>query len=124
MPNILKALLSSTIILLLFCCTTEAQQRSDYLIDLKEQLLLQWPDNKRVNRVFHGHSVPAGYFKTPKINTLAAYPDLCLKRYWKSRPDNSIHCSSHRLKGETLRRLTITGSEKGMLKFNTILRLK
>ena len=29
--------------------------------------------------VFHGHSVPAGYFKTPVVNTLGAYPALVLK---------------------------------------------
>ena len=30
--------------------------------------------------VFHGHSVPAGYFKTPQVNTLSAYPALALKK--------------------------------------------
>ena len=49
---------------------------SDYLYDFKAQLELKWPENKTMNLVFHGHSVPAGYFKTPVVNTLLAYPHL------------------------------------------------
>jgi lysophospholipase L1-like esterase len=41
---------------------------------------IEWPKNKTINIVFHGHSVPAGYFKTPNVNTLQAYPNLTLKK--------------------------------------------
>jgi lysophospholipase L1-like esterase len=41
---------------------------------------IEWPKNRTINLVFHGHSVPAGYFKTPEVNTLAAYPALVLKK--------------------------------------------
>ena len=41
---------------------------------------IEWPKNSTINIVFHGHSVPAGYFKTPEVNTLFAYPALVLKR--------------------------------------------
>jgi hypothetical protein len=37
-----------------------------------------------VNLVFHGHSVPAGYFKTPHVDTLNAYPAQ-LQRLLKER---------------------------------------
>ena len=53
---------------------------SDYLSDLKNELLKKWPQNRTVNIVFHGHSVPAGYFKTPHVNTMGAYPSLFLKK--------------------------------------------
>ena len=53
---------------------------SDYLIDIKHELLKKWPQNRTVNIVFHGHSVPAGYFKTPHVNTMGAYPNLFLKK--------------------------------------------
>ncbi|MDO8953030.1 MAG: SGNH/GDSL hydrolase family protein [Draconibacterium sp.] len=53
---------------------------SDYLSDLKTKLQKEWPKNRTVNIVFHGHSVPAGYFKTPQVNTFSAYPNLFLKR--------------------------------------------
>lgn len=49
-----------------------------------------------MNIVFHGHSVPSGYFKTPVVNTLAAYPHLLLKFLKEKYPtavNNSITTS-------------------------------
>jgi acyl-CoA thioesterase-1 len=51
----------------------------EYLAALKLELNKQWPQNRAINLVFHGHSVPAGYFKTPVVDTLHAYPHLLLK---------------------------------------------
>ena len=51
----------------------------NYLEDLKSELQVKWPDNRSINFVFHGHSVPAGYFKTPVVNSPSAYPNLFLK---------------------------------------------
>jgi acyl-CoA thioesterase I len=50
-----------------------------YLDALKAELKVEWPANRTINLVFHGHSVPAGYFKTPDVRTLEAYPHLVLK---------------------------------------------
>jgi lysophospholipase L1-like esterase len=36
----------------------------------------RWPKNRTLRVVCHGHSVPAGYFKTPAVHTLEAYPHL------------------------------------------------
>ncbi len=47
---------------------------SDYLNDIKTELKKEWPANRTINLVFHGHSVPAGFFKTPVVNTLEAFP--------------------------------------------------
>lgn len=57
---------------------SEAQiaEKETYLADFKKELSKQWPDNRTLNIVFHGHSVPSGYFKTPAVNTLQAYPHL------------------------------------------------
>ena len=52
----------------------------NYLADLKAELQIEWPENRTINIVFHGHSVPAGYFNTPQVNTLSAYPHLFLKK--------------------------------------------
>lgn len=49
---------------------------SSYLSDVVSQLKRQWPDNRAVNIVCHGHSVPAGYFATPMVDTFNAYPHL------------------------------------------------
>jgi lysophospholipase L1-like esterase len=45
-----------------------------YLDTILDALALQWPGNRTVNIVCHGHSVPAGYFATPYVNTREAYP--------------------------------------------------
>ena len=47
-----------------------------YLAEIKGLLGRTWPANRTVNIVCHGHSVPAGYFKTPKVDTFNAYPHL------------------------------------------------
>lgn len=52
---------------------------SSYLKEIKIELKKEYPKNKTINLVFHGHSVPAGYFKTPVVNSLQAYPFLVLK---------------------------------------------
>ena len=47
-----------------------------YFDDVKQSLMLHWPKNRIVRFVFHGHSVPAGYFKTPTIRRFDSYPVL------------------------------------------------
>lgn len=51
---------------------------AEYLEGIKTELKKEWPANRTINLVFHGHSVPAGYFKTPEVNTLLSYPQLLL----------------------------------------------
>ncbi len=58
--------------------------KSLYLQDTVHLLNKQWPDNRTVNIVCHGHSVPAGYFATPMVDTFHAYPHL-LHRGLKER---------------------------------------
>lgn len=70
-------LLLSALCLALPLCGQVAD-RGSYLEELKVQLGQKWPDNQTVNVVFHGHSVPAGYARTPVVNTLHAYPHLTL----------------------------------------------
>ena len=51
-------------------------ERKTYMADVTAPLQKQWPDNRIVNIVCHGHSVPAGYFETPVVDTFNAYPHL------------------------------------------------
>jgi lysophospholipase L1-like esterase len=37
---------------------------------------VKWPENRALQIVFHGHSVPAGYHKTPEVRTFESYPHL------------------------------------------------
>ena len=49
---------------------------STYLADVVRQMRKTWPENRTVNIACHGHSVPAGYFVTPRVEALRAYPHL------------------------------------------------
>lgn len=53
--------------------------RRTYLDEVVKELLKEWPKNRIVNIVCHGHSVPAGYFATPFVDTFNAYPHLLHK---------------------------------------------
>ncbi|MEO0338666.1 MAG: SGNH/GDSL hydrolase family protein [Bacteroidota bacterium] len=77
-----------------------AVSEQDYLADLKEQMELEWPKNRVINVVFHGHSVPAGYFRTPHVNTLAAYPHLFLKYLKEQYPTATINVITTAIGGE------------------------
>ena len=47
-----------------------------YLRPVINLLKTHWPENRVVNIVCHGHSVPAGYFATPRVDSLNAFPHL------------------------------------------------
>ena len=55
-----------------------------YLAPVVSELEREWPRNRTINIICHGHSVPAGYFKTPVVDTLNAYPAQ-LQRALKER---------------------------------------
>jgi acyl-CoA thioesterase I len=55
-----------------------------YLAEVTSLFQRHWPTNRMVHIVCHGHSVPAGYFKTPVVDTFNAYPHL-LHRGLKER---------------------------------------
>lgn len=49
-----------------------------YLSEIKTELLKVWPNNRSVNLVFHGHSVPSGYFRDKVVNLGGSYPAMVL----------------------------------------------
>lgn len=62
--------------------TTNVSDPADqqtYLAPVCAELVKCWPTNHTVNIVCHGHSVPAGYFRTPEVRTFDAYPFLLHK---------------------------------------------
>ena len=63
--------------------------RRTYLADLIEEMKTPWPDNRTVNVVCHGHSVPAGYFGHAFVDTFSAYPHL-LHRGLKERFPHAV----------------------------------
>jgi predicted GH43/DUF377 family glycosyl hydrolase/lysophospholipase L1-like esterase len=67
------------------CCLflTAGAQIADvttFLNPVKEAMRIEWPENRTINLVFHGHSVPSGYFVTPDVRTMQAYPHLTLQK--------------------------------------------
>ena len=85
------------VFLAILCCATHGPNtlsnneikiadKSSYLKKISSLLEQKWPENRTINIVCHGHSVPAGYFKTPLVNTFEAYPHLLHKELKKQFP--------------------------------------
>lgn len=96
----------SRLILLLFMSSfyfpayTQVASPENYLNDIKSGLMVQWPQNKTINLVFHGHSVPAGYFVTPVVNTIDSYPFLVLSNLKAEYPFAVINSINTSIGGE------------------------
>jgi lysophospholipase L1-like esterase len=72
-----------------------------YLAEILALLKKDWPDNRLVNVVCHGHSVPAGYFKTPVVDTMNAYPHLLHLQLNRRFPHAVINVIVTAIGGET-----------------------
>lgn len=71
-----------------------------YLNNIKAELQKKWPDNRTINLVFHGHSVPTGYANTPYVHRLQAYPFLVLKMLNKKYPYSVVNVITTSIGGE------------------------
>jgi acyl-CoA thioesterase-1 len=87
-------------VVLLFSFQAVKAQSNDYLKDIKEELLKKWPQNRTINLVFHGHSVPTGYFRTPEVRTFESYPFLLLKGLKEQYPNAVINVITTSIGGE------------------------
>lgn len=54
----------------------ETASPDSYLAQLRVELQKRWPANRRVTIVFHGHSVPTGYFRGGAVRPFDSYPHL------------------------------------------------
>lgn len=71
-----------------------------YLSDIKTELNKQWPKNRTINLVFHGHSVPSGYWANHEVHTLASYPYLLLQQLKTAYPYAVINVITTSIGGE------------------------
>jgi len=55
---------------------------------------------RTINLVFHGHSVPTGYGKTPNVYRLRAYPFLMLKKLNEKYPYSVVNVITTSIGGE------------------------
>jgi lysophospholipase L1-like esterase len=103
------------IITFLFCCIlctplySQIADRETYLNNTKSELVKQWPRNRTINLVFHGHSVPSGYFKTPDVRTLQSYPHQVLEAVKEEYPYAVVNAIVTAIGGEN--------SEQGAARF-------
>jgi lysophospholipase L1-like esterase len=70
----------TSLAVLIFTVTVSAApagvaESANYLANVVAELGREWPSNRTVNIVCHGHSVPAGYAQTPEVRMLTAYPN-------------------------------------------------
>ena len=80
-----------------------------YLLEFCRQARIDWPENRTLNVVCHGHSVPSGYFQTPQISTFESYPHLLHMALAKKFPHAVINVIVTAIGGET--------AEKGAARF-------
>ena len=80
-----------------------------YLSEVKQELKKVWPKSRTINIVFHGHSVPAGYWHDHEVHTLESYPHLVLQKLKKEYPYAVINVIVTAIGGEN--------SQKGSLRF-------
>ncbi|MEY3895746.1 MAG: hypothetical protein RLZZ214_1266 [Verrucomicrobiota bacterium] len=62
--------------LLAFCLISVLAAEPTLPPALIEGFQAKWPKNRAINLVFHGHSVPSGYHKTPEVRPFESYPQL------------------------------------------------
>lgn len=71
-----------------------------YLAPITAELVKDWPQNRTIEIVCHGHSVPAGYAKTPEVRAEDAYPNLLRQALWARFPHAVINVSVTAIGGE------------------------
>ena len=79
-----------------------------YLDEILCEMRQQWPNNRTVNIVCHGHSVPSGYFATPFVDTFNSYPHLLHRTIKERFPFAPLNVIVTAIGGET----SLTGSER------------
>ncbi|RYG36187.1 SGNH/GDSL hydrolase family protein [bacterium] len=79
-----------------------------YLSDVVSEMTKQWPGNRMIEIVCHGHSVPAGYAKTPEVRALDAYPTLLREGLCQRFPWAVINVTVTAVGGEN----SVTGEKR------------
>lgn len=70
------------------------------LSPLADLMKTAWPKNRTIQVVFHGHSVPAGFHKTPEVKTFESYPHLVHLKLKEQYPKAVINVITTAIGGE------------------------
>lgn len=75
-----RNILTTISLLVLLVSTAQVADKTTYLATFVAELYKQWPNNKTQNLVFHGHSVPTGYYTAAiGVRTFDSYPFYTFK---------------------------------------------
>lgn len=100
-PDILRMLgMKWFLPLLLASCTAMPAQESPLPPALLTELKKEWPKNRTIHLVFHGHSVPAGYHETPEVKPFESYPLMAMQKIQKANPHAVINAITTAIGGE------------------------
>lgn len=81
-----------------------------YLDSIKKELKVKWPNNRTINLVFHGHSVPTGYTTGGVVDRLNSYPFQTLKNINDHYPYSVVNSITTSIGGEQ--------SQQGAVRFD------
>jgi acyl-CoA thioesterase-1 len=103
-----------TVLILFLAIAANAQDAKfpdtkTYLSGIKKELKTVFPKNRTINLVFHGHSVPSGYWTGSKVHTLESYPNLVLGKLKEIYPYAVVNIILTSIGGEW--------AEKGQTRF-------
>lgn len=71
-----------------------------YLDNIKQELSKKHPANRTINLIFHGHSVPSGYWARSEVHTLESYPYLLLEKIKAAYPYAVVNIITTSIGGE------------------------
>lgn len=85
-----------------FCCLLFLTVRisAEDLTVLSDLLKTAWPKNRTIHVVFHGHSVPAGFHKTPEVKPFESYPHLVNRKLKEQYPHAVLNVITTAIGGE------------------------
>lgn len=78
----------------------QAQADDSYVQNIRDELLIKWPNNRTINFVFHGHSVPSGYYTGGNVYKFGAYPHLALEQIKDKYPYAVVNSITTSVGGE------------------------
>jgi len=108
MKYILRFLIITVVAITAFRSDNGIADPANYLNDIKTELNKKWPENRTIKLAFHGHSVPAGYYKTPVVKPFGAYPLMLLKELKEIYPYAVISIINTSIGGEN----AVSGAER------------
>ena len=83
-----------------FAFAQQVASPASYLDSLKQELRIAYPENRTIDLVFHGHSVPTGYMANCVTDRLNAYPFLTLKHVNDHYPYSVVNVITTSIGGE------------------------